>query len=436
MTSLRCARLLCAILLLVPVPLGLLSGCVVTPAPGDWEFQSTAPADEHYRLSMLLTGDGALLPFHVSVPSRGRTGIAYYVSGRHRAPAQFRRDADRFYLFIPHYRSRLTVEYDPESNNAAGVWTRGDSISRNIIGRRISRTEFENRRRFDKWSGAEQYTAPRIDGAYIASMEGRIEPVTLHIEESVGQSVRGSFIDATGDSGPMTGQRYGDQIRLANFDGARAALAHIAIGEGGEVLRGSIRDARSPAKRAFTATQTDATLAHDPFDRIHLRENETRIAHPALDDPDLRGRPVILSLLGSWCPDSSNAAEVLVDLRDRYADTDLAFLTLVFEEARSARAAKASLASFKARHGIDWPVEYAGGRDKQRTAAAFPALDGFEAYPTIIFINRAGAVEAICSGFAGPGTGGAADMIRSEFDRRTRRILASEPGADAAETGR
>lgn len=406
----------------------LLPACVVRPAPTDWPIESSPPANEHYRLSMLLPGDGALLPFYVSVPSQGRTGVGYYISGDHRAPAQFRRDADRFFLFIPHYDSRLTVEYDAKANSATGTWKRGDSLSRNIVGRRLTQIEFDNRRRFDKWPGAEQYTAPRPGGNWFASMDGRVDPVTIYLNEADGQSVRGSFIYTTGDSGPMTGQRYGDQIRLAIFDGARAALAEITLADDGDSLRGCLRNAYSPRKRNFTATRTSTTaLAHDPLDEVHMRGGESYIHHPALDDPALEDRPIILSVIGTSCPNSNDAAEILVDLQERYRDTDLALVSLAFEEAPSARAAAPSIASFKARHDIDWPVAYAGVDDKKISAEQLATLDAFKSYPTVIFINRDRTVEAIHSGFAGPGTGYAHNTLRATFDELTRTILESEP---------
>jgi hypothetical protein len=66
-----------------------------------------------------------------------------------------------------------------------------------------------------------------------------------------------------------------------------------------------------------------------------------------------------------------------------------------------------------------------------------PQLDAVRAYPTAIFIDRTGRVRRIHTGFAGPATGVAHELLVHEFEQLLEQLLAeaaaaTEPAAAGA----
>ena len=72
------------------------------------------------------------------------------------------------------------------------------------------------------------------------------------------------------------------------------------------------------------------------------------------------------------------------------------------------------------------------GWSKQEASQALPQLDGVRAFPTAIFIDRAGRVRKIHTGFAGPATGVAHEVLVHGFEQTIEQLLAEGEAADAA----
>ena len=66
----------------------------------------------------------------------------------------------------------------------------------------------------------------------------------------------------------------------------------------------------------------------------------------------------------------------------------------------------------------------AGVSDKKKASAALPVLDRLRAYPTTIFLDAAGKVHAVHTGFSGPATGEAHQKLRAKFEGLIEEMLA------------
>ena len=73
--------------------------------------------------------------------------------------------------------------------------------------------------------------------------------------------------------------------------------------------------------------------------------------------------------------------------------------------------------------GIEYPRLIAGYSDKGEAARTLAALDRVVAVPTMIVIDRRGAVRRIHTGFTGPGTGDHYDTFRREFTQFIEELL-------------
>jgi hypothetical protein len=85
-------------------------------------------------------------------------------------------------------------------------------------------------------------------------------------------------------------------------------------------------------------------------------------------------------------------------------------------------------------HGIEYDVLIAGLSDKTLAAETLPMLNAVVAYPTIIFVDRAGEVRSIHTGFTGPGTGPHYEAFVGEFSTRMDELLAKSPPTGLSES--
>jgi hypothetical protein len=80
--------------------------------------------------------------------------------------------------------------------------------------------------------------------------------------------------------------------------------------------------------------------------------------------------------------------------------------------------------AFRAKFDIQYDTLIAGVSDKTQAANALPELSAVLAYPTTIFIDRAGRVRKIHTGFRGPGTGEHYVKLQKDFNELTAMLLA------------
>ena len=69
---------------------------------------------------------------------------------------------------------------------------------------------------------------------------------------------------------------------------------------------------------------------------------------------------------------------------------------------------------------------------KENNSAQLPFLDHVMSYPTCIFIDKAGKVRRIRTGFYGPGTGEHYVNYKRNLDSFIQQLLAEDPAATAA----
>jgi thiol-disulfide isomerase/thioredoxin len=152
-------------------------------------------------------------------------------------------------------------------------------------------------------------------------------------------------------------------------------------------------------------------------------------------DPRFAGKVLLVTLAGSWCPNSHDEAVMLVQFDRQYRSRGLEIVSLMFEQHAEFERAVAAVRRFRAAQGIAYPTLVAGVADKTQASAALPQLDAVVAYPTAIFIDRTGRVRKIHTGFAGPATGVQHDLLRAEFTATIEALLAEDAAAtpDAAD---
>ncbi len=144
------------------------------------------------------------------------------------------------------------------------------------------------------------------------------------------------------------------------------------------------------------------------------------------DDPRFRGKPIVVTFMGTWCPNCHDEAPVLRDLYARYRGQGLEVVALTCEYTDDIERSRRLVAQFVARHGVNYPILFAGSTKTAGASGPRMQLDGFAGYPTTLFLDRSHRIVRVHSGFDGPATGERYAQLKKEIDETVKKLLGSE----------
>jgi peroxiredoxin len=251
-------------------------------------------------------------------------------------------------------------------------------------------------------------------------------------------AVSGTFLTATGDHRFLAGQVKGDEVYLSTFDGAHVFLYKAKIASDG-TLAGDYwsglafhekwtarRDAGAQLPDAYGLTAMRAGIKHFDFAFPDLSGKTV-----SSQDPQFRGKVLIVALAGSWCPNCHDEAAFLAPLYKDYRAKGLEIVSLMFEHFGDFPRAAEATQRFRQHYGIEYTTLIAGISDKDEAAKKLPMLQSFVAFPTTIFIDRKGNVRKIHTGYSGPATGDHYVQFVKEVKTTLDQLLAESQNTQA-----
>jgi thiol-disulfide isomerase/thioredoxin len=269
-----------------------------------------------------------------------------------------------------------------------------------------------------------------LTGRWDAAFNPAEQPSRRVIEiRRTDRGLEGTVISNSGDYGLFWGSAQADSVNMAHFDGS---FVYLLTGRlAGDTLSGMFH-AGLRSQTPFVAVRaTGRPFLTPPTEVVHA--DTTRPFHFAFpsvdgamvtsDDPQFRGKVVIVDIFGTWCPTCQDAAPTLVDLYQRYHERGLEIVGLAYEVTGDSAADGALVRRFREKFGIQFPLLLAGVNDEESPAATQPQLSGPIAFPTTIFLDRVGRVRLVHAGFYGPATGAAYDGLRREFAHTVELLL-------------
>ena len=246
-----------------------------------------------------------------------------------------------------------------------------------------------------------------------------------------GGGLSGTFLTATGDYRYLAGEVDGRTLRLSTFDGAHAFVFTASMdGFGslsGDFWSGSHWHEAWSGRRNFDAKLPDAySLTHlkPGYETIEFTFPDLEGQAVSLSDSKYDDKVVLVTLAGSWCPNCADEANFLSEYYRQHRDRGLEVISLLFEHVKEFDQAAQLGREMVKKHEIDFDVLIAGYSDKTDAAELLPMLNHVLAYPTMIFIDRAGQVRRIHTGFSGPGTGAHYLEFVREFNGLMDELLA------------
>ncbi len=269
-----------------------------------------------------------------------------------------------------------------------------------------------------------RFCAPDGSGAYQAV--GQLGTV----EGPTGVKAIGTFETTTGDYRFLEGAVSGDSLWLSTFDGAHLYLFTARM-RGDSLVGGRFYSATGKGYEVWAGKLNPGAALPNPLGRVSAKP-EVPVAITAQDtaghtvrltDPRFAGKPVIVQLSGTWCPNCMDETQFMAEWYRSPARKNIEVLGLFFERKPERAYWKHRLARTAERLQVPYPLAYAGPASKDSAAARLPFLTHVEAFPTTVFLDRKHRVVAVHTGFSGPATGAAFDEWKKEFERLIINIL-------------
>lgn len=270
-----------------------------------------------------------------------------------------------------------------------------------------------------------------ISGKYdvvFTSGNGR-EEKAVGVFKQQGNRLRATFLRVTGDSRYLDGIIEGNEIQLSSFIGSAPAYYKATVlPDGG--LKGENVSARGA--QPFTATLNNNATLPDAYTLTRLKTGARQVQFSFPDalgntvsfgDKRFAGKPLIISIGGTWCPNCMDEAAFLAPWYDKNKSRGIEVVALQYERDTNLDNAKKAFDRFRKRYNIRYPLLLGGVADKQAVVASLPALENFVSFPTTIFVDRKGAVRKIHTGFTGPATGDEYQKFIQEFNETADELI-------------
>ncbi len=355
----------------------------VSPKAGIWRFELRYPQTR--------------VPFLLELEPQKRGWAVTLINGQERIPLEVRATKDSWIVPLQTYQNHLELRINSKTR-ITGHFVKAAKAPAEKIPlegvhgaiRRIDHGAKPTVELSGQW--AIEMTAP--DGKKTAG---------LALFDQRGATLNASIATPTGDYRYIDGVVTGDSFTTAAFDGVFNFVFRGKL-EGG-VLRGEIA---GKSITTFTGKRDAAAKLPDPFQQTQASALSFSFADTAgrvVALADYKGKPVILQIFGSWCPNCIDELNFLAPWYLANRAKGIEVVALSFERAPSPDEARRHLAMVVKKRAIPYPVLLAGTSSEETPELKLPGVRNFLSFPTLIFLNRRHEVVKVHAGFNGPGTG-------------------------------
>ena len=242
----------------------------------------------------------------------------------------------------------------------------------------------------------------------------------------------GSILTNAGDLRYLEGALTNDGFQFSAFAGLSPYLIKGKF-EGNDSFTGEFYTTRGVTK-LVGKRNAEAALA-DPYSLAYMKKGEDHLNFTfpnvegqkvSLSDPRYKDKVVIVSILGSWCPNCLDEMEYLSPWYKENSKRGVEIIGLAFERKDDPEYVKTVLSRLVKRYNVDYEILFAGKLGDDATAKALPQVSKIMGYPTTIFIDKKGIVRKIHTGFNGPATGLFYEEFKQDFNKVVDDLLAEK----------
>ena len=319
--------------------------------------------------------------------------------GRNKATAR-----DTIMIRFPLYESYITAEFEADMINGEWVVETRENYKIPFVARFGQDHRFTNLRKTPKAD-----LSGRWETTFEIDQEEPYPGIGEFVQE--GNRLEGTFMTETGDYRYLQGTVQADKFYMSTFDGAHSFLFAGKILEDGSLL-GTFSNGKHYAS-IWKATRNPDARLEDPNNLTYLKDGYDKMAFAfpdtdgyivSLSDPNLKNKPKIIQIFGTWCPNCRDETTFLADYLKNNDTKDLQVIALAYEKRKDESLAMATIKRYKEHFDVPYPILLAGPNDKTKAAETLPMLNHILSYPTLIFIDRDDKVTNIHTGYNGPAT--------------------------------
>ena len=289
---------------------------------------------------------------------------------------------------------------------------------------------------------AKRFTPTTVDAANVPSIAGlwnvqvkssKGESAWQLIVRQSGGEVSAAILRVDGDTGALTGTFANGKFVLSHFSGARPLRLELTPQADGTLAVVQNKDNPLTAMRSDVARAKGLPEPSNPsrFTSVKDPTEPLRFSFPDLNgkivsntDDRFRGKVVIVSISGSWCPNCHDEAPFLAELYRKYRGQGLEIVSLSFEEAAQLKN-PTRLRAFNKRYGIEYTVLLPG--EPKELTEKVPQAVNLSSFPTTFYLGRDGRVRGVHAGFPGAASGKFHQDAKNEITADVERLLAERP---------
>ena len=273
-----------------------------------------------------------------------------------------------------------------------------------------------------KYGSMERFAIPdNSTGQLTVNLSGRwkitVDSDNGNQEEMAGEFIQnknklaGTILTTSGDYRYLDGVVAGDKMYLSAIDGSHTILIKATITKDGTLENGLIIG--GPKWRdKWTASRNDNFQLPDATGITKIKEGTGEINFTftdlngnrvSLNDDKYKSKPVIVQLMGSWCPNCMDETRLFNELYEKYNPKGLQIVGLCFES-NNFEESKIRIERFVKQLGAKYDFLYAGEVGSNLNEK-LPFIEKINGYPTTLYLDKSHKIIKVYTGFSGPGTG-------------------------------
>jgi thiol-disulfide isomerase/thioredoxin len=380
-----------------------------------------------YRGVLILNENGPELPFNFSVTYKGKKPKIIISNADERIVVdEITIKGDSVNFKMPVFDTEFRTVF--VGDNLEGVWTNHYRTNKNSI---KFKATFGEARRFLFAPGK---TNPVFEGKW----EVTFSPGSDNSSKAIGvfhhqeqtDYITGTFLTETGDYRYLEGMKNRSELHLSCFDGSHAYL-FIAEINGEDFIRGRFYSG-AHWQEEWTALRNDdfklgnadeITFVKNKDEKLNFSFPDLKNKQVSLSDKKFENKPVLIQVMGSWCPNCMDESVYLSEIYKQYKNEGLEIIALAFEKTSDPEKAKKQVSRMKERLKIPYDILITGRTGKEKATEVLSSLNKITAFPTTIFLNRQHQVAKVHTGFSGPATGKEYELFKERTEGLIKNLL-------------
>jgi thiol-disulfide isomerase/thioredoxin len=249
-------------------------------------------------------------------------------------------------------------------------------------------------------------------------------------QQEMNGRIFGSFLSETGDYRYLHGYAANGKLHLQTYTGYWAFVVEADLNGSNEMTGVFYSGGKSSSP--FKAIKDETVQLRDEAELTYLIKRDERVVLNNLSklngrktnlDLSKNGKLTLIQIMGTWCPNCIDEANLLKELHAAYGKQGLEIIALGFEVGTDTKKQRSRLKRFVKDLQVNYPVYLAGTSSKEAAAAYFPMLNGIMSFPTSILVDEQGKIIAIHTGFSGPATGPAYTELVNKYKQEIENAL-------------